>query len=67
MKTLTNIVDEDFESMHNFLNEIQIRTLGVDPSILMDFIRPLKNMIFEAWLDTSNSEDPFLFKNIKNG
>lgn len=55
------ITTEDFRLMHKMLNEIELKLMGVDGQTQYEFYRPIKNMLFEAWSDTCNPNDPFLY------
>jgi hypothetical protein len=54
------IIDEDFSTMKNMLTEIQSNITEYPVYTQLAFIKPLKNMLFEAWNDSTNKEDSFL-------
>ena len=54
------IIDEDFSTMKKMLTEIQSNITEYPVYTQLGFIKPLKNMIFEAWSDSTNKDDSFL-------
>jgi hypothetical protein len=60
--TIYSVINGDFKTMHEMLSAIELKISGVEPFRQIEFYTPVKNMIFEAWCDTCNSEDSFLFK-----
>ena len=60
--TLANMNTEDFNTMRSMLSEIEIKIMQLDPMKQREFYQPIKQMIFEAWVDATNPNDSFLFK-----
>lgn len=52
-KDWNEIVTEDFENMHEFLNIIQQRIAGADPKVQRTFYEPLRQIIFYAYEDAT--------------
>lgn len=60
-KQLADINTQDFNTMRSMLSEIEMKIMQVDPLRQMEFYKPIKTMIFEAWCDACNPKDDFLF------
>lgn len=58
---LMDVNTEDFNTMRAMLSEIEMKIMQVDPIKQMQFYKPIKHMIFEAWQDACNPDDTFLF------
>lgn len=63
MTDLSEIITQDFEIMKDMLSEIELKILGVEEIKQTEFYQPIKRMIFEAWCDTCDKKDNFLFGN----
>ena len=65
-KALLNMNTEDFNTMRSMLNEIELKIIQLDPLKQKKFYQPIQTMIYEAWKDTCNPTDAFLYstKNI---
>ena len=59
--SLFEVITEDFNTMREMLSDIELKILGVDQLTQLQFYKPIKYMIFEAWVDTCNKEDEFLY------
>lgn len=60
--TLQNMNTEDFNTMRQMLSDIEIKIMQLDPMKQRQFYLPLQRIIFLAWQDVCNPDDPFLFK-----
>lgn len=61
-EVLLNMNTEDFNVMRSMLSEIEMKIMQIDPIKQKQFYLPLQQIILEAWSDTCNPEDSFLFK-----
>lgn len=55
-----SMINADFRTMVIFLEEIQGKIKGKPFETQYAFITPIKRMLYEAWRDTCNPDDPFL-------
>ena len=55
-----NMINTDFNGMKNMLDHIQEKIADYPVQKQLDFIAPLKHIIFEALLDATNPDDRFL-------
>lgn len=60
-KTLAEMNTEDFNTMREMLSEIEIKIMQLDPMKQRQFYLPIQRMIFEAWQDTCNPNDSFIY------
>ena len=60
-KTLADMNTEDFNVMRSMLSEIEMKIMQLDPLNQREFYLPLQRIIFEAWSNACNPDDPFLF------
>lgn len=60
-KILMDMNTEDFNTMRSMLSEIEMKIMQLDPMKQREFYKPIQHMIFEAWSDACNPDDPFLF------
>lgn len=58
-----DIVKEDFGVMCSMLQDIQDKIKEVCPLRQIEFIKPIKYLILEAWMDAKNPDDTFLYAN----
>lgn len=56
------IISDDFTGMKQMLDEIHKNITEHPVYNQLEFIKPLKLIIFEAWQDSLNSDDKFLNK-----
>jgi len=54
------IIDESFRGLIGLLKDIQINIVEYPTEKQLEFIAPLKDIIFEAWQDSTNKGDTFL-------
>lgn len=54
-------IASDFATMKQMLSEIELKISGVHPHKQIEFYKPIKHMIFEAWQDACNPNDTFLY------
>jgi len=54
------IIKDDFQGMKNMLDRIHERITQYPVYTQLEFMKPLKRMIFEAWQDAINENDTFL-------
>lgn len=57
---LLQCVSDDFKAMHGMLTDIEQRIAQYPATIQLDFIKFMKNVLFEANMDAINSEDNYL-------
>jgi len=60
-KAWMDINTDDFNLMREMLSEIEMEIMQVDPVKQLEFYLPLKNLIFAAWEDACDPNDPFLY------
>ncbi len=60
-KILMDMNTEDFNNMREMLSSIEMKIMQLDPMKQRQFYLPIKTMIYEAWSDACNPEDPFLY------
>lgn len=60
-KILMEMNTEDFNTMRSMLSEIEIKIMQLDPIKQRNFYKPLQHLISEAWQDTCNNDDAFLY------
>jgi hypothetical protein len=58
------IINDDIDTMISMLNKIKVNINNVDLNTQMIFINPIKTMILEAYLDSCNKQDSFLYPNL---
>lgn len=56
-------VKDDFKSMEVMLRTIEANITEYPASVQLGFIKPIKNMIFEATRDSQNGNDSYLNQN----
>ena len=56
------IINDDFVGMNRMLDEIRNNITEHPVYNQIEFIKPLKQMIFMAWQDSLNEDDDFLNK-----
>ena len=61
-KALMQMNTDDFNTMRSMLSEIEMKIMQLDPLKQREFYAPIKNMIFEAWMDAKNPNDEFLYR-----
>lgn len=54
------IIEDDFKGMKNMLDHIREKITEYPVYTQLEFIKPLKHMIFEAWQDAINDDNEFL-------
>lgn len=54
------IIEGDFAGMKNMLDSIRIKITQYPVYTQLEFIKPLKSMIFEAWQDAIDDNNEFL-------
>lgn len=63
---LLKCVDENFEETIRMLRLIQNNIAKYPASIQMGFLKPIKNMVFEAARDSQNENDSYLNQDTAN-
>jgi len=58
------IIEDDFKGMKNMLDSIRDSITQYPVYTQLEFIKPLKHIILEAWSDAKNPTDSFL--NLEN-
>jgi hypothetical protein len=58
--TFLRIIEDDFIGMKGMLDHIREKITQYPVYTQLEFIKPLKGVIFEAWQDAINENDPFL-------
>lgn len=64
--TYLKIIENDFIGMKNMLDHIREKITQYPVYTQLEFIKPIKQMIFMAWEDAINDENTFL-NNYKGG
>jgi hypothetical protein len=54
------IIQQNFKEIKVMLDKIEANIIEYPVYTQLAFIRPIKNMVFEAWSDSTNKEDSFL-------
>lgn len=54
------LINEDFENVKKMLDVIRVKIAEYPISTQMEFIKPIKNMVYEAFTDANNPNDSFL-------
>lgn len=54
------VISDDFETMKQMLESIEINIQDCSTIKQHQFITPLKQIIVEAWMDATDKEDSFL-------
>lgn len=54
------IIEDDFKGMTNMLNYIREKITQYPVYTQLEFIKPLKSVIFEAWQDACDDNNEFL-------
>lgn len=54
------IIEDDFKGMKNMLDHIREKITQYPVYTQLEFIKPLKGMIFEAWKDAIDENNNFL-------
>lgn len=54
------VIADDFKTMKQMLESIELNIQDCSTIKQHEFIRPLKQIIVEAWMDATDSEDSFL-------
>ena len=58
--TYLKIIEDDFTGMENMLAHIREKITQYPVYTQLEFIKPLKNIIFHAWEDAIDENNPFL-------
>ena len=58
--TFLKIIEDDFTGIKNMLDDIRLKITQYPVYTQLAFITPIKQMVFEAWSDSCNENDPFL-------
>ena len=62
-KILMDVNTDDFNVMRSMLTEIEMKIMQLDPLKQRQFYKPIRDIIFEAYMDATNPEDSFLYQN----
>ena len=54
------IIEDSFKGMNNMLDHIKESITQYPVYTQLEFIKPLKHVIFEAWQDAIDENNPFL-------
>lgn len=54
------IIEDDFTGMKNMLDDVRLNITQYPVYTQLAFIAPIKSMIFEAWSDSCDENNPFL-------
>ena len=57
-----SIIEDDFKGMKNMLDHIREKITQYPVYTQLEFIKPLKSVIFEAWQDAIDDKNEFLNK-----
>lgn len=57
-----SIIENDFTGMKNMLDHIREKIIQYPVYTQLEFIKPLKSIIFEAWQDAIDDKNEFLNK-----
>lgn len=58
--TYLKIIEDDFEGMKNMLDHIREKITQYPVYTQLEFIKPIKSMIFMAWEDACDDNNKFL-------